>query len=478
MITDRKKQNAVMAIIAISVIMFTIDYSMVNLALPAIAKSFNTKIAEIAWLPLVYLLVVTSSLLGFGKLGDIKGYKNIFVLGLAVIVAGTTLCGFATGIKALLAFRAFQSFGEAMLSPVGIALLTSVLPSDIKGKALGIVALAQGVGLTVGPLIGGFLTTHFGWRFIFFVNVPIGIAAVLAAIKVLPSEQKKSSDKRFDIIGAALTFVALATLIFAVNSGFKVGWLNPVIIGCFAVSATASVLFLIREKRVPYPLLDLGLFKNRDFVFGSAAAFFAICVFMGLYFLMPFYLEMVLGLDMSRAGVILMVAPLAMMVSAPLSGKLSDTIGSRFLCSLGMVFAAVGMFASLFLSQNTKPVFIIPIMCLLGLSMGMFMPPNNKLIMINAPDDKQGVAGGVYKMLLGIGSVFGIAVFPIVLMGRLASEVVRRHITMAEVRGLPDVMMAGFRGAFLFGLVVCLAALAFSALAKDKTYAVDRRSSA
>jgi len=467
MITDRKKQNAIMAIIGVSVIMFTMDYSMVNLALPAIARSFNTKLSEIAWLPLVYLLVVTGSLLGFGKLGDIKGYKNIFVLGLTVIVAGTTLCGFAPGMKALLAFRAFQSLGEAMLSPVGIALLTCVLPSDIKGKALGIVALAQGIGLSVGPILGGFITAQLGWRFIFFVNVPIGIIAILAALKVLPSEQKKPADKRFDTIGAALTFVALSTLIFALNSVSRMGWANPVIIGCFAVSAAAFVLFLIREKIIDYPLLDLGLFGNRDFVFGSASVFFAICVFMGLYFLMPFYLEMVLGLEMSRAGIILMVAPLAMMVSAPLSGKLSDTIGSRFLCSLGMALAAIGMFAALFLSQNTKPAFIAPIMCLLGLSMGMFLPPNNKLIMINAPDDKQGVAGGVYKMLLGIGAVFGIALFPIVLMGRLVSEVARRHITMAEVRHMPDVMMAGFRGAFMFGLVVCLAALVFSVLAKD-----------
>jgi EmrB/QacA subfamily drug resistance transporter len=471
MIADRKKQNAIMAVIAVSVIMFTIDYSMVNLALPAIARSFNTKLTEIAWVPLVYLLIVTSSLLGFGKLGDIKGYKNIFILGLFVIVSGTTLCGFAPGMKALLAFRAFQSFGEAMLSPAGIAILTSVLPHNIKGKALGIVALAQGTGLTVGPILAGAITAHFGWRFIFFVNVPIGIIAMLAAIKVLPAEQQRCADKRFDIVGAALTFVALSALIFGINSGAKMGWLNPVIIGCFAVSVAAFVLFLIREKRVPYPLLDLGLFKNRDFVFGSASIFFAICIFMGLYFLIPFYLEMVLRLDMSRAGVILMAAPLAMMVSAPLSGKLSDTIGSRFLCSLGMVIAVCGMFASCFLSQNTKPVFIIPIMCLLGLSMGIFMPPNNKLIMINAPDDKQGVAGGFYKMLLGIGAVFGIALFPIVLMGRLVSEVARRHIMMAEVRHMPDVMMVGFHSAFAFGLVICLAALACSVLAKDRTYA-------
>jgi EmrB/QacA subfamily drug resistance transporter len=467
-ITDRKKQNAIMAVIAVSVIMFTMDYSMVNMALPVIARSFNTRITDISWLPLIYLLIVTSSLLGFGKLGDIKGYKNIFITGLCIIVAGTILSGIAPGMKALLASRAFQSFGEAMLGPIGIALLTSVLPSDIKGKALGIVALAQGVGLTAGPLIGGAIITHLGWRLIFFVNVPIGIAAILAAIRILPSEQRKSEDKRFDIIGAALMFITLSTLIFAVNSGAKMGWLNPVISGCLAVSASALVLFLVREKMIGYPILDLGLFKNKDFVFGSAAVFFAICVFMGLYFLMPFYLEMVLGLDMSKAGVILMAAPFAMMVAAPAAGRLSDSIGSRFLCSLGMVLAGAGMFASLFLSQNTRPVFIIPIMCLLGLAMGMFMPPNNKLIMINAPDDKQGVAGGFYKMLLGIGAVFGIAVFPIVLMGRLVSEAARRHVAMAEVRQMPDIMMVGFHGAFLFGVFICLIALVFSVLAKDK----------
>lgn len=467
-VTDKRRQNLIMLVIAISVIMFTIDYSMVNLTLPAIAKDLKVKIIDIAWLPLVYLLIVTSLLLSFGKLADIKGYKKIFITGLCILIAGTLMCGFTPGMKILLAARAFQSLGEAMLGPTGLAILTTCLPSNIRGKALGVVALAQGIGFMAGPLLSGAITTHLGWRFIFFVNVPVGIIAILAAIKILPAEQAEAKDKRFDLAGAVMTFAALATLIFAMNSGARLGWLSPVIIACFAVSAAAIFLFLIREKKIDYPVLDPALFKNRDFTFSTCSAFFAVFVFMGLYFLIPFYLEMVRGMQMSGAGVLLMVAPLAMMLSAPVSGKISDRMGSRFLCSLGMAFAVTGMTAALFLSPSANPVFIAVIMCLLGLAMGTFMPPNNKLIMMNAPDDKQGVASGVYKMTLGIGGVFGIAVFPLVLMQVLVSAAIQRNIPMADIKNMPAVMMIGFRGAFGLGVIVSLLALLFSVLARDR----------
>ncbi len=467
-ISEKRQQNLLMFIVAVSVVMFSIDYSMVNISLPDIARYFNAKLATVTWIPLMYLLMVTSLLLGFGKLGDIKGYKKVFLLGLLFFIAGTILCGVAPSIKILIMARTIQSVGEAMFSPMGLALITTFLPFDIRGKALGVIALSQGVGFTLGPLIGGFLTASVGWRSIFFINVPIGIAMFFLAMKMLPSKQRESSDRRFDLPGSVSIFIALSTLLFALNSGAKLGWANKVILACFGISAVAFLIFILQEKKVSYPLLDLNLLKNKDFTFAGISVFLAVCSFFGLYLLLPFYFEIVLRLKMTQAGVLLMIAPLMMMVLAPFSGKASDRMGSRILCSVGMAMTLIGFIASSFLTKDTKPVVPALILFIFGSAMGIFMAPNNKLIMAHAPIDKQGVASGVYKMMLGIGGVLGIAIFPAVVMQTLASVAVSKNIPMMEVRNHPDIMMMGFRNVFLFGVLMASMALFFSVLAKDK----------
>ncbi|MCX5687017.1 MAG: MFS transporter, partial [Candidatus Omnitrophica bacterium] len=258
-INDKRTQLSITLIAAISVFMNTLDYSMLNISLPAVSKYFHVNLAAITWLPLIYLLVVTSSLLGFGKLGDIRGYKGVFILGLGIFTAGTLLCGFAPTMGSLLAFRAFQSVGEAMSSPVAIAIITSFLPSNVRGRALGIVALAQGLGMAAGSAAGGYINSHFIWRYIFFVNIPIGIAMILASLKVLPKEQEKVADKRFDIPGAVSIFAALASLLFFMNSVARLGFKDPVMIGCLAASIISFLIFIMRERSISYPLLDLGL---------------------------------------------------------------------------------------------------------------------------------------------------------------------------------------------------------------------------
>lgn len=472
-ITERNRQIWLVAAVAVSIFMFTLDYCMLNISLPSIARSFGVGIGIVERLPLVYLLVVTSTLLGFGKLGDIKGFKKIFILGLAIFVTGTFLCGIAQSVNMLLAFRAFQCLGEAMMSPMGIAMITACLPSNIKGMALGIAATAQGLGFCFGPVVGGLINSTIGWHYIFFVNIPIGICAIALSYMALPKKQPESSDSRFDVVGAILAFISLSALVYALNSGFRMGWTSKVILSCFGASLLFFILFIIREKKVPYPLLDLGLFRNKNFSCASIATFFAIFIYMGIIFLFPFYLELVMRLTVVKAGFVLMLPALMMMLLSPVSGRLSDRIGSRRLCSLAMAIATLAFVMFACVKARTSGIFVILSFLLSGVAMGLFMAPNNKLVMINAPRDKQGMASGVYKIVISAAGVFGIAILPLFFIYTVLRLTGLARLNLVEVEKSPELMVAGFHSVFTAGILICLTALVFSILAKDKNTESD-----
>ena len=467
-ITEKRKQNWVIAVISASVFMFSVDYSMLNISLPVITGYFDTTIARVSMLPLAYLLVVTSTVLLFGKLADIVGFRKIFLAGLFIFIGGTFLCGLAPTLNILLASRVFQCLGEAMFSPIGIAIITTFLPSSIQGKALGIMATAQGLGFALGPLVGGFINDQMNWHFIFFVNIPIGLLVAAAAAKILPAQQNRSAGIRVDFLGAVLIFISLAALIYDINSVSKMGIDSSIIISCFVISLIAMVLFVIREKIVTNPIMDLSLLRNLNFTFAIISAFCAIFIYMGLLFLLPFYLNLVKGLDAQHSGMVLMIPALMLMICAPIAGKVSDIIGSRRLCSLGMAMTGVSFFIFSFLKPTTPILFVLPPLVIAGISVGSFLPANNKLVMIHAPADKQGMASAVYKIVMSMGGIFGIAVLPIVFMNAIRVRIAAIHMGIREIKHSPEVMMVGFDAAFKFSVFICLIGLVFAFLAKDK----------
>jgi EmrB/QacA subfamily drug resistance transporter len=414
-----------------------------------------------------YLLIVTGALLGFGKLGDLKGYKNVFIAGLAVFGAGTFLCALAPSLNALLIFRMVQSSGEAMLSPLVVAMLTTFLPEERRGFALGIVALAQGSGFALGNVVGGLINAHFVWRAVFLVNIPIALATMLFSFRIIPSVQPKSEEKSFDIAGAVLIFITLAALLLGLNLMGRKGVDRSVILISFIVSAATFTLFILQERRAAFPLLDLGLFKDIGFTCSNLAAFFVVFIMMGFSFLAPFYLELAQRLDVARAGMLLMTPPFVMLVLSPAAGKVSDLIGSRLLCSAGAAMLAVSCLLFILLKEGSALTHVGAALAALGVAAGIFMAPNNKLVMAHAPSDKQGVASGVYKIGISTGSVFGIAVLPLVIMHTVASVAGREHVLLSEARNYPSIIHAGFHSAFLFCMFMALAAFIFSVLAKN-----------
>ena len=468
-ITDKRRQNWIIAIVSLTVFMFSVDYSMVNISLPGIAKYFNATIAHVSRIPLAYLLVVTSTVLLFGKLGDIRGFKKLFIAGLVVFVTGTFLCGIAPTLNVLLGLRVYQCLGEAMFSPIGIAIVTVFLPSGVKGRALGFMATTQGLGFCVGPILGGFLNAHFGWHSIFFVNIPLSILAILAAIKLIPSEQPLLKDKSVDVKGAVLIFICLSTLVLALNSISGMGLKHPVILSCFAVSAVAFSLFLAQELRSRNPILYLQLFLNRNFASAVLSAFCVIFVYMGLMFLFPFYLNIVRGIDIMHAGMVLMIPALMVIVSAPIAGLISDRFGSRPICIFGVTLTTLAFLMFSTFKPDTPMLYVIPSLIVAGIAIGCFLPANNKLVMILAPEDKQGMASAVYKILNSTGGVFGIAILPLIIMNRVTFAAAQAGIPMSEAKLYPEIVMAGFDAAFRFAMFICIAGLVLTVLAKDKT---------
>jgi EmrB/QacA subfamily drug resistance transporter len=467
-ITDRRKQNWLIAIISLTVFMFSVDYSMVNISLPVISKYFNATMAHVSMVPLAYLLVVTSTVLLFGKLGDIRGFKGIFIAGLAVFLTGTILCSLAPTLNVLLALRVFQCLGEAMFSPIGIAIVTVFLPSDVKGKALGFMATTQGLGFCLGPLLGGFINTNFGWHGIFLVNVPLTALAIIASLKLVPKEQPLLDDKRIDFKGAALIFACLSTLVFALNSISFMGLKNPVVLACFAVSAAAFALFIFQELKSPNPILCLQLFLDRNFAAAVLSAFCVIFVYMGLIFLFPFYLNMVRGIDIMHTGMILMIPALMVIIFAPIAGLVSDRSGCRPVCIFGITLTALAFFMFSTFKVDTPISYVVSSLVLAGVAIGCFLPANNKLVMMLAPEDKQGMASAVYKILNSTGGVFGIAILPLIIMSTIASAAAKAGIPMSGAKTHPEMIMSGFDAAFSFAMFVCLAGFLFTLFAKDR----------
>jgi len=368
----------------------------------------------------------------------------------------------------LLVFRMVQSTGEAMVSPLVVAIPTTFLPAGMRGRALGFIALAQGAGFALGNVVGGFITAHLVWRAVFLVNIPIALGLIAASLKGVPSEQPRPSERTFDLAGSVLIFVALASLLLGLNLMVKKGTAPAAITGSFAVSAAVFTLFILQERRSVSPVLDFNLFKNRDFTFALLAVFFVLFILMGYSFIAPFYLEIVCRLDVARAGALLMMPSAMMLILAPFTGRLSDRIGSRLLCSAGSALLVASCAAFGLLKADSGISHAAAALILLGIAAGIFMAPNNKLVMAHAPDDKQGVASGVYKIGVSIGSVFGIAVLPVVIMRASAAEAGRTQFALSAARDNPSIIHAGFHAAFLIGVFIALAAFACSILAKDK----------
>ncbi|MBN2145935.1 MAG: MFS transporter [Anaerolineales bacterium] len=400
--------------IGIGTFMTALDTSVVNTILPVISAEFSGKasassqVAQVEWVVTIYLLVLSGLLLSFGRLGDLRGHKMVYLSGFIVFVFASMLCGLAQSALWLIVFRAIQALGAAMLAANSPAILTKNFPAEQRGRALGLQATMTYLGLTFGPSFGGWLAEQLSWRAVFYINVPVGALAIWLSLRSIPMDTVHKPDERFDIPGALLFMLGLSALLLGLNQGHALGWNSPWIIGLLVGAVMLLGNFLFVEWRKAHPMLDLRLFKDLSFALPALSAVLNYISVYSLIFLMPFYLIQGRGFTPAQAGLILTAQPVMMALIAPLSGVLSDRIGPRIPGALGMTVMALGLFLMSRLGPDTPRVEVLLALGVVGLGTGTFISPNNSALMGAAPRNRQGIAAGILATARNLGMVLGV----------------------------------------------------------------------
>jgi len=408
----------ILTAVSLGSLMATLDGSIVNIALPAIQTDFGIDLTTIEWVVVAYLLVVGSLLLPFGRLGEVLTFKRVYVSGFAIFTIASVFCGAAPNIEALVAFRAVQAVGAAMLMAMGPAITARTFPASERGRALGLNGISVAIGLSLGPALGGLLTQAATWRAIFLINAPIGILAIIWAYRVIPAETP-GKGQSFDVRGAALSAFALFSLLLALSDGQQWGWTSPAIVGLLAAFVVLGAGFLVTERRAAHPMIDLGLFRSRPFSAGLASV---VVAFAGLFtatFLLPFFLEQGSGFSPIEAGLLLTPVPITMALVAPFSGVISDRIGPRIPASLGMVFMVAGLLSLTELPVKFELPDLVWRLVLLGIGQGLFMSPNSSAVIGSVPRHRVGTASGTLAQMRVNGQAVGIALSGAIVATRL-----------------------------------------------------------
>jgi EmrB/QacA subfamily drug resistance transporter len=398
----------VLVTIGIGTFMSALDGSVVNTLLPVLSRELRTSIAGIEWVTTIYLLVISGVLLSVGRAGDLFGHKRLYLGGFVLFVVGSALCGLAGSAHALVGLRAVQALGAAMLMATAPAILTRSFPAAQRGRALGAQGTFTYLGLTVGPSLGGWLAGVFGWRSVFYINIPIGLLAITLALRSVVDDRVARRTERFDFVGAALFTTGLVALLVALNQGHAWGWSSPAVVALVAAAALLLAVFVRVEVRESSPMLDLSLFRSRVFSAAVASALLNYACVYAVLFVLPFLLIEGRGLSVQQAGLVLTAQPIVMAVVAPLSGALSDRIGSRGPATLGMLLLTAGLVCLGLLVQHGALGTIAASLALVGLGVGMFVSPNNSALMGAAPRHRQGIASGVLATARNVGMVLGV----------------------------------------------------------------------
>ncbi len=393
----------VFAIVAIGVFMSTLDSSIVNISLPTIATSFGVPLSgAIEWVVIAYLVVIAATQMTGGRLADMTGRKAIWAAGLAIFTTGSALCGAAPTLGFLIAARAFQAIGGSLLFAVGVAMLTGAFPSSERGRVLGLNALMVALGISVGPTLGGVITQYLTWRWIFYVNVPLGIIGFIATLRLLREPQQRGRG-RFDPLGALLLTIGLAAITLGLSFGQEWGWTSRRLIITLVIGFVALIALIFAEQRVASPIVPFSLLRNRVFASANLSLILSFLALFAVSFMMPFYLEQLRNFSLIESGLLLTPFPLTIALVAPFSGRLADRIGTRWLAATGLAIACIGLVFISQLQADSSIFSIVWRLVVTGFGQALFQSPNNSALMGSAPRTAQGIAAG----FLATGRVVG-----------------------------------------------------------------------
>jgi EmrB/QacA subfamily drug resistance transporter len=422
----------VVGTVCVGAFMSWLDSSITQMLLPRLELEFGARLSTVSWVAVAYLLAIAAFLPIFGRLADMVGRKLLYTGGFLLFVLGSALCGLAENLPVLIAFRVIQGIGASLLLANSVAIVVAAAGPAWRGRALGILSAAQAVGFSAGPAIGGLVLDALDWHWVFWINVPVGLAGTVLSWFVLPPTKDLPVDSRFDWTGAFLIAPALTALLAVVNEGYAWGATSPAFLGCALVAAILLILFVRCEQRAQAPLIDLVLFRKRTFAAGNVAGLMCYASLFGLLFLMPFVFVRAYGDSTFAAGLRLTVLPVMLGVVAPLSGALYDRLGPRLLTVSGMLICVAAL-ALLFATLDGASDSLLPVtlaLALFGLGQGLFVSPNTSAIMAAAPASLTGQAGGLLYVIRSCGISVGVAAASALLAWRLAVLTGSGHNTL------------------------------------------------
>jgi EmrB/QacA subfamily drug resistance transporter len=469
---DYSSKWLTMSAVSMGIFLATIDGSIVNVALPTLVKEFNTDFSIIQWVVLGYLLTISTLILGIGRLGDMLGKKKLYAAGFIVFTLGSVLCGLSPTVYWLIGFRVLQGLGSALIMALGMAIVTEAFPPQERGMALGITGAVVSVGIAIGPSLGGLIISQLSWRWIFFVNLPVGILGTLMVFQFVHSLNPTRKQK-FDYVGAVTLFLSLACLLLGMTLGQQIGFNRLPVYVLLVGWLVLMGLFIWIEWQTREPMINLDMFKNRLFSINLTNAFISFIGISGTIILLPFYLQNILGHDMLMVGLLLCVIPVTMGISSPLAGALSDRFGTRIISVIGLLLSLVGFYAASTMDGQTSTLGYVLRIFPLGLGMGIFHSPNNSAIMGAVPPSHLGIASGLVSVARTLGQTVGIAILGAFWAGRtfyyaganLGGGATRAPL-MAQVSALQDtfLMVVG-----LIFITILLSAWSFFDRTLDQT---------
>lgn len=418
----------------------------VNVILPTLSKTFDTPFATVQWVVLAYLMASIALLPIVARLADLVGKHKVYFVAYALFALGSLLCALAPSIEVLVAVRTIQGIGSAALAALGLALVTDAFPAEERGRAIGVNGAVISAGIVLGPSLGGIVADLASWRWVFAGGVLVSGVGLLLAWRVVPRYEAQRGQ-RFDVAGAATIFTSLLSLSLALTLGQTVGFGAASVVALFAVALVAAVAFVAVERRAPSPVVDLSLFRSRALTVGLISGLTTFVAISGVIFLMPFYLEGVLGYSPAQMGVLMAVVPIVLVVMAPVAGWAADRFGERPVTLVGMISILVGYLAVGTLDTDTTALGYIVRFLPVGLGMGIFQTSNNSAIMGAVPRGSSGVGGGLLSLTRFLGQVLGTAVLASVWAARSVARSSAPNGTDAttlapalQVAGLQDVL--------------------------------------
>ncbi len=442
-----------------------LDQRAITVALPTLTETFHTAFTTVQWVVLVYDLILIGLIITMGRLGDLFGRRRFYSIGFLVFVAASALCGISQTVGQMIFFRAIQAIGGSMIAANGRAIVSVALPREERGRALGLTSTAFHIGFLTGPSLGGFLIDTVGWRWIFYINLPIALWGAYLAWKIIP-ETKAEGKVSVDIPGAILLLLTNGLFIYAIDLLPRLGWRHPMFLLTLLLSLIAMAFLLVAESKARTPILILSMFRSRLFSAGILSLFLITASLSAINFLLPFYLQNLLGYSPSQMGWIIIADSLIIMFMAPIAGTLSDRLGSRLLCTIGCAVIVIAQFFVGSLGLQASLLRIMLPLALWGIGWALFNAPNQSATLGAVSHDKLGAAAGMIATTARTGSAIGVAMAATLFSTMLSAAGLSPEQTQSPQSWsmMPEAVIGPFNYTIHFINALTLLAVFFSAV--------------